>query len=160
MYFRTAGAIILNIAYGYELQGDDDPLVDLVDRAIVQFSLSTTPGAWLVDVLPFLKYIPAWVPGAGFKRTAKEWKNTIDDMAETPYNLTKEKVVAGTAHSSFLSNLLEGGKLSNDDVHNIKWSAASLYSGKCETSKDDGAFTEWELQVALILYVNLIIIIL
>jgi hypothetical protein len=128
--FRTAGAIILRITYGYELQGDDDPLVNLVDRAVSQFSLSTTPGTWLVDVLPFLKHIPAWVPGAGFKRTAKEWNDTLDDMVETPYKLTKRQMAAGTAHSSFLSNLLEGGKLSADDLHNIKWSAASLYSGK------------------------------
>jgi hypothetical protein len=138
--FRTAGAIILRIAYGYELQGDDDPLVKLVDRAILQFSLATTPGAWLVDVLPFLKHIPAWVPGAGFKRTAKEWNDALDDMVETPYNLTKRQMAAGTAHSSFLSNLLEGGKLSADDLHNIKWSAASLYSGKCDTSKRDHCY--------------------
>jgi hypothetical protein len=76
------------------LQGDSDPLVDLVDRAILQFSLSTTPGAWLVDVLPFLKYVPAWIPGAGFKRTAKEWNDTLAEMVETPYNFTKQQMAA------------------------------------------------------------------
>jgi hypothetical protein len=133
---RTAGAIILQIAYGYDLQGDSDPLVDLVDRAILQFSLSTTPGAWLVDVLPFLKYVPAWIPGAGFKRTAKEWNDTLAEMVETPYNFTKQQMAAGTAPSSFLSNLLEGRKLSTDEIFNIKWSAASLYSGKFSTLQD------------------------
>jgi len=53
---------------------------------------------------------------------------------ETPYKLTKRQMAAGTARSSFLSNLLEGGKLSADDLHNIKWSAASLYSGGADTT--------------------------
>ena len=140
---RTAGAIILQIAYGYELRGDDDAFVDLVDRAILQFSLSTTPGAWLVDVLPFLKHVPSWMPGAGFKRTAKEWKGTLEEMVDMPYNFTKQQMAAGTASSSFVSNLLEGRMPSADEVFNIKWSAASLYSGKLATLMMNN-FTESE----------------
>jgi hypothetical protein len=133
---RTAGAIILQIAYGYELQGDDDAFVDLVDRAVLTFSLSATPGAWLVDLLPFLKHLPAWMPGAGFRRTAKEWNDILREMVDMPYNFTKQQMAAGTAPSSFVSNLLEGRKLSTDEVFNIKWSAASLYSGKFATLND------------------------
>lgn len=133
---RTAGAIILQIAYGYELQGDDDAFVDLVDRAVLTFSLSATPGAWLVDLLPFLKHVPAWMPGAGFRRTAKEWNDILREMVDMPYNFTKQQMAAGTAPSSFVSNLLEGRKLSTDEVFNIKWSAASLYSGKFATLND------------------------
>jgi hypothetical protein len=133
---RTAGAIILQIAYGYELQGDDDAFVDLVDRAVLTFSLSATPGAWLVDLLPFLKHVPAWMPGAGFQRTAKEWNGILGEMVDMPYNFTKQQMAAGTAPSSFVSNLLEGRKLSTDEVFNIKWSAASLYSGEVATLND------------------------
>ena len=51
-----AGAIILKLAYGYTIEPrKEDPLVDLADEALIQFSLSTTPGAWLVDVMPFRK---------------------------------------------------------------------------------------------------------
>lgn len=113
---RAAGAIILKIAYGYELQGNKDALVDLVDRAVLTFSLSATPGAWLVDLLPFLKYVPAWMPGAGFKRTAKEWGAILEEMVDVPYNFTKQQMAAGTAPSSFVSNLLEGKKLSTNDI--------------------------------------------
>jgi hypothetical protein len=104
--------------------------VDLADRATEQFSLSTTPGAFLVDFMPFLKYVPAWVPGAGFKRTAKEWSNTLNEMVNMPHNFTKQQMAAGIASPSFTSNLLEGKTLSAEEEFNIKWSAASLYSGK------------------------------
>lgn len=130
---RTVGAIILRISHGYELQGDNDPFVDLANRATEQLSLSSSPGAFLVDVVPFLKYVPAWMPGAGFQRTAKEWSKTLEEMVEMPYNFTKEQMALGTAAPSFTSNLLDNNKLSEDEEFNIKWSAASLYSGKLRT---------------------------
>ena len=89
---RTVGAIILRISHGYELQGHNDPFVDLANRATEQLSLSSSPGAFLVDVVPFLKYVPAWMPGAGFQRTAKEWSKTLEEMVEMPYNFTKEQM--------------------------------------------------------------------
>jgi hypothetical protein len=103
--------------------------VDLADRATEQFSLSTTPGAFFVDVMPFLKHVPTWVPGAGFQRTAKEWSNTLNEMVDMPFNFTKQQMAAGIASPSFTSNLLEGKMLSAEEEFNIKWSAASLYSG-------------------------------
>jgi hypothetical protein len=54
---REAGAVILKIAYGYTIESHKtDPLIDLADEALVQFSLAGQPGAWLVDIFPFCKY--------------------------------------------------------------------------------------------------------
>lgn len=48
-----AGAIILKMAYGYTIDPHQrDPLVDIADRGLEQFSLSTVTGAWLVDTIP------------------------------------------------------------------------------------------------------------
>ena len=53
-----AGAIILKIAYGYTIEPHKpDPLVDLADEALIQFSLATSTGAWMVDVMPFRGYL-------------------------------------------------------------------------------------------------------
>jgi cytochrome P450 len=131
---RTAGAIILRISHGYELQGDNDPFVDLADKATEQFSLSTAPGAFLVDFMPFLKYVPAWVPGAGFQRIAKAWSDTLNEMVDMPYNFVKQQIAAGTAPPSFTANLLGNKMLSQEEEFNIKWSAASLYSGGADTT--------------------------
>jgi hypothetical protein len=53
-HIRTeAGAIILRIAYGYAIEAHkEDPLVKIADEVLLQFSLASVPGAWLVDVLP------------------------------------------------------------------------------------------------------------
>ncbi|OJA15899.1 hypothetical protein AZE42_09067, partial [Rhizopogon vesiculosus] len=65
---HTAGAVILRISYGYEVQEKNDPFVDLADRAVVIFSESSAPGAWMVNIIPSLAKVPEWFPGAGFKR--------------------------------------------------------------------------------------------
>lgn len=45
--------MILKLAYGYTIEPHgSDPLVDLADEALLQFSAAAVPGAWLVDTIP------------------------------------------------------------------------------------------------------------
>ncbi|KZS88921.1 cytochrome P450 [Sistotremastrum niveocremeum HHB9708] len=132
----TAGAIILLMSHGYTLAAHDDPFVKLADIATEQFSASTEPGAWLVDLMPSLKHIPTWFPLAGFRRTALKWRATLEEMAEKPYAMVKAQMAAGTAHPSFTRELLEdkGSSITAEENHTIKWAAASLYSGGADTT--------------------------
>lgn len=135
--FRSmAGAIILRVTYGYELQDVNgrDPLVDHADETVQQFSAATLPGAWLVDLIPILKHVPEWVPGAKFKKLSREWKACLNELADKPFAFTKKQMAEGIAPSSFVSNLLENeASLTADELHNIKWAAGSLYSGGADT---------------------------
>ncbi|KAG2156217.1 cytochrome P450 [Suillus clintonianus] len=131
---HTAGAIILRISYGYEVIENDDPFVEIADRALDQFSQCVAPSAFMVDNMPFLAKVPEWFPGAGFKRMAREWHKTLEDMAAAPYKLVQDQMAAGIAPKSFTSNLLEGRTLSAEEDHNVKWSAASLYAGGADTT--------------------------
>lgn len=98
---------------------------------MLQFSAAVTPGAFLVDVLPFLRHVPSWFPGAGFKRTAKEWRDCLTEVVEKPFAFTKQQMAAGTAPPSFVSDVLQDeASLSEEDLKNIKWTAASMYTGK------------------------------
>jgi len=131
---QTAGAIIMRIAYGYEVK-EKDPFLASVNRAVDQFSLSTAPGGFLVNLVPSLRYLPAWFPGAGFKHTAALWAKSLINMVEEPYQLVKQKMAAGTADPSFTSRLLEDSiPMTPEQEHDIKWSSASLYSGGADTS--------------------------
>lgn len=52
--YRQAAAIILKLAYGYSVvPHGDDPLVDLIGRAMGNFGAALVPGVWLVDFVPF-----------------------------------------------------------------------------------------------------------
>ncbi|KII86265.1 hypothetical protein PLICRDRAFT_164703 [Plicaturopsis crispa FD-325 SS-3] len=131
---HSAGAIILLVSYGYEVQEHHDPFVDLVERADSQFSECTTPGAFWVDVVPIFRYVPEWFPGAGFKRLAKEFRQTLHDMVERPFAFVKEQMDTGNAVPSYTHELLEKKGLTADEELAIKWSAASLYSGGGDTT--------------------------
>ncbi|KAG2148110.1 cytochrome P450 [Suillus clintonianus] len=131
---HTAGAIILRISHGYEVKESNDPFVDLAERAVDQLSRSTAPGAFMVDFMPFLAKAPEWFPGAGFKRLAREWHETLDEMVSAPHKFVKDQMAAGIAPKSFTSDLMEGRTLSVEDDHVVKWSAGTLYAGAADTT--------------------------
>ncbi|KAL1962244.1 hypothetical protein VTN77DRAFT_9900 [Rasamsonia byssochlamydoides] len=135
-HIRTeAGAVILKIAYGYTIeQHKRDPLVDHADEALARFSLAAVPGAWLVDIVPFLRYLPDWFPGTGFKRTARSWRRSVTNVTEKPYAFVKRQMANGRYEPSYVSQLLEQGDLDPEEEFVVKWSAMSLYTGGADTT--------------------------
>ncbi|KAI0057368.1 cytochrome P450 [Artomyces pyxidatus] len=132
---KTAGAMILDITYGYKIvEEGSDPLVDLADTALAQFSIATTTGAFLVDLLPWLKYVPSWMPGANFKRIAAKYKKTCDEIGEIPLAWVKEQMANGAARPSYASDLLKDKDISDERMYNIKWSAMSFYGAGADTT--------------------------
>ncbi|KAJ7157971.1 cytochrome P450 [Mycena crocata] len=132
---KTAAAMVLQLTYGYKIQeAGNDPFVDLADKGMSEFSKIMVPGAFLIDVLPILKYVPAWFPGAGFKRLAKRYGNSCDELAETPLAYVKDQMAQGQAASSYVADLLSEPDISDTRRFDIKWSAASFYSAGSDTT--------------------------
>ncbi|KAJ7228990.1 cytochrome P450 [Mycena pura] len=131
---KTAGAIILRISHGYDVKENNDPFVQLAEQATEQFSLSTAPGGFMVDLIPALRHVPTWFPFTGWRVKANAWAATLNQMVEQPYNFVKHQMATGVAPISFTSTLLEPKGLSAEEEFDIKWSSASLYSGGADTT--------------------------
>ncbi|KAJ5987004.1 hypothetical protein N7451_011369 [Penicillium sp. IBT 35674x] len=133
-----AGAIILKIAYGYTTDPHKlDPLVHMAGLALEHFAIAGTPGAWLVDMIPALKYVPSWFPGAGFKRKAQAWKKNLENTADIPYDFVKRQMESEKSKPSYLTNLFkaEGYPAAGSEEEIVaKWTAASLYTGGADTT--------------------------
>ncbi|KAK7961647.1 cytochrome P450 [Apiospora aurea] len=131
-----AGAIILKVAYGYEIEPyKEDPLVRLADDAMEQFSKAMIPGAWLVDMVPILRHFPEWLPGMSFKKTAREWKATLIDLVERPKGLVRKQMAEGRNETSVLSLAYEKSpNMSPEEEHVVKWASGALYAGGADTS--------------------------
>ena len=56
-FYSTTGAVLLHISYGYEVKENNDPFIDLAERALDIFSKATAPGAWMVDIIPSCKAV-------------------------------------------------------------------------------------------------------
>ncbi|KAF9015058.1 cytochrome P450 [Cyathus striatus] len=109
-----SGSIILWLVYGYKIQPENDYYVRLVDEAVRGLGQAVHAGSFLVDYLPFLKYIPAWVPGAGFQKLARKWAVASSNLKNDPFEIVKKSMEDGTAISSFVTDNLEKIKNSNE----------------------------------------------
>jgi hypothetical protein len=140
---KEAGAIILKIAYGYTVEPHgNDVLVDLADKVVHEFFLATAPGQWFVDLLPsckyssvtnliylivIVRYAPSWLPGAGWKSTARRMARNLAQTTEQPYEFVKKQLHDGCHQVSFLSQAIGNNKLDAETEHIHKWSASSMY---------------------------------
>ncbi|KAJ7108851.1 cytochrome P450 [Mycena crocata] len=134
---ENAAAVIMKIAYGYSVTRNDDHFVALAEEGMRVGSLGGAPGKWLVDSLPFLRFLPEWFPGAGFKIKAREWSRKLYAQSFEPHSWVKEQIAAGRAIPSFTSRLLQppdGGPIDAESEDNILWTAGALYSAGADTS--------------------------
>ncbi|KAJ7258207.1 cytochrome P450 [Mycena rebaudengoi] len=88
---HMAGASILSTVYGID-GTEAAEYIDIAEKAMHAFACAGNSGAYLVDSLPFLKYVPEFFPGAGFKRQAKEWHKSVSAMPVLPYKYVKDSL--------------------------------------------------------------------
>jgi hypothetical protein len=79
--------------YGHEIASDKDSFVESADRAITLMTNSMLPGVATVNALPFLRYLPSFVPGARFQHMAEECRKLTTEMLDLPFDLVKRKMV-------------------------------------------------------------------
>ncbi|KAF8507777.1 cytochrome P450 [Gautieria morchelliformis] len=134
---HSTGAIIMELVYAIKVRDKGDPYIETAEKAMSHLGTAAIPGAFLVDVLPLLKYVPEWFPGAGFRKTARQWREDITKMNVVPFEAVKKALDAGTANPSFTSSLLED--LTNNETARsdqeavIRGAGSSLYAAGSDT---------------------------
>lgn len=88
------GSLTLSLAFGIKTLDVDDPYINIAEKAVASISEASV-NAFLVDVIPILRYVPEWVPGAGFKRKAREWYQIQADFHNKPLQATLDEMVCG-----------------------------------------------------------------
>ncbi|KAK1220886.1 hypothetical protein PQX77_016321, partial [Marasmius sp. AFHP31] len=102
-----AGSIVLDIAYGYKLQEDNDPYVRLARDASEGMKQTAVPAAFLMEYLPWMRLIPEWLPGGSFKAKARVWAKYSDDLVKRPWEWLIDSRAKGTAELSFANRCIE-----------------------------------------------------
>ncbi|KAH9834659.1 cytochrome P450 [Rhodofomes roseus] len=135
---KYAVAIIMGLGYGISISSMDDEFIQHVDHAVESVFQSGGPAALLVDFFPILKYLPAWMPGAGFKRLARQVQGSIRDMEYIPLRRVQKAMAAGTVKPSIASSILEetmkDGRLSVADEREIASALGALYAAGTDTT--------------------------
>lgn len=84
----------MKIAYGWTVTGDDDELLKIIAEGIEIFTATSQPGRWLVETIPWLRFVPSWFPGAEFKRKAAHNRERMRRIDVIPFKWTKEQIVS------------------------------------------------------------------
>ncbi|KAF8799114.1 cytochrome P450 [Phlegmacium glaucopus] len=134
---HTIGGMALSMSYGIEIKQTNDSFIDLAEAAMISVGLAARVGAFLVDVIPILKYVPEFMPGAGFQKQARIWRKLQEDFRERPFSASIEAMASGRARPSFTSVALGDVDESLDIDHQrevIKDTAGLVFAGGSDTT--------------------------
>lgn len=101
------GGLSTSMTYGLPVQRQRDPLILFAEKALGGSAAAASPGRFFVNIIPWLRYIPDWMPGAGFKRLGKEMMKELVQLREKPYQDALRLIDNGTSPLSFVSESLE-----------------------------------------------------
>ncbi|EIM81797.1 cytochrome P450 [Stereum hirsutum FP-91666 SS1] len=122
-----AERIILSVTYGLPIDVADNEYVTQAEETMHIISDAMVPGAFLCDLLPWMKWLPSWVP---FQREAAHGRAMIEHLVTKPFEHVKQDMSQGAAAPSLTQDLLA---LSDDNAQlfesRVKWATGSMYGG-------------------------------
>ncbi|TDL26384.1 cytochrome P450 [Rickenella mellea] len=136
----TAGRVIMSITYGLPVHTSDDVYITEAESVMKMIGMATVPGAFLVDLVPKLKYLPSWLPFNTVHKTGADGRNRIYRMISRPFDHVKRELDNGIALPSFTSDSLQeyfdshGSEVDADTDHVIRWAAGAMYGAGGEST--------------------------
>ena len=85
----------MRMSYGFDDKEKNKELIHDAETLMSAFAGAALPGRYLVNNFPFLRYVPSWFPGAGWKRFCKyiatvNQKVLYDSFEDVKRNLVRE----------------------------------------------------------------------
>ena len=140
------------MTYSINVQPNNDPYMKIAEEALKVNGELLIPGAFLVDIIPILKYVPVWFPGANFQRKAVVMRKHAALIRNKTFAATEELLVCDSSDSnlirripcshwqassdydpSFVTEVLlkeiQYSETPNEDVNLLKDVAAQAYMG-------------------------------
>ena len=120
--------MIVEAVYGHRITSLEDPYVTLMDRAMEATTAGTVSGS-ILDILPVceysvcshadvlctqpnsVKYVPPWMPGAGFMREALHARALVREAHQVPYQMCRERAVSRVSSAAQSSSENQDNRL-------------------------------------------------
>ncbi|CAA7263056.1 unnamed protein product [Cyclocybe aegerita] len=100
-------SITMDMMYGYQVKNLDDPAIDAATRtAEIGDPLFMTSGS-MINIIPVLARVPAWVPGAISQKLATQARYWTGKMKDIPVDDVKRQMAAGIDSPSLLTQFME-----------------------------------------------------
>ncbi|KIJ57218.1 hypothetical protein M422DRAFT_148860 [Sphaerobolus stellatus SS14] len=133
---HASANLILGITYGYTVQSGHDPVIAVAEEVMVKVNEGVNP-KYLVNLLPILKYVPTWFPGAGWKRFAQlETRPLVHRLLKEPFDAALKKIASGKGTACIVQQAL-ADRSEDDDPgmeDDIREMAATMYVAGSDTT--------------------------
>ncbi|KAG1884198.1 cytochrome P450, partial [Suillus subluteus] len=98
-HFATfTSSIGMSTIYDYQPGARDDPLVQIIENAlIVSRDMITPERAVLLEAFPFLLKLPDWCWGSSIKRDARASTSRMREMTDVPFRYTQQHMADSSA---------------------------------------------------------------
>lgn len=83
----------MRVSYGSGDREYPKHLVHQADSFLRKFLFNIQPGRLLVDVFPSLRFVPSWLPGAGWKHTLGHISLMKETVTREPFEQSKKRLV-------------------------------------------------------------------
>lgn len=102
MYNSSMASSILSIVYDIDLDTmHDDKYFDMFEYIAEVGDNISVPGRFPVEGLPWLRYLPSWFPGGGFKTYAAGASDNIARTIQHFFDIAKKSIVSIRIRNSF-----------------------------------------------------------
>ena len=85
--------------YSINIRPYNDPHIKIAEEAVAAIVELLIPGAFFVDIIPILKYLPEWFPGAKFQSKAAMMRKHAVRIRNTTFAVTEELIVCDSLPS-------------------------------------------------------------
>lgn len=85
--------VMLNTTFARgSLPSIDDPLIARINQAGDHQFTAQIQGRFWVDHMPFLKFLPSWLPGMSWKAQGLSWREEVDQLYTELWDEAKDRV--------------------------------------------------------------------
>ena len=91
-------ATVLKVGFGIDVEDEENEIIRTVDLALEGAGEAFVPGRFFVDLIPPLRHIPSWFPGAGFQKQFAVWRDAAYLLKDLPFE--KRNTAYVSAHAA------------------------------------------------------------
>ncbi|KAF8602797.1 cytochrome P450 [Ceratobasidium sp. AG-I] len=142
-WYFAVGSGLIYAAYGYSPESPEDKWLRAAQMATEHVARAAQPTAFIVNFIPVLRYLPEWLPGMGWKKTIRGWREHKEYTTSAPYMWTKEQMRTGSAVPSIVQKILSGFTNSTPNAEedlDIELLASTIFGGGTDTTAASGMY--------------------
>ncbi|CCA72716.1 related to O-methylsterigmatocystin oxidoreductase [Serendipita indica DSM 11827] len=88
---KCTAIAMIELAYGQKMVEENGEQMLKQNHEAMNMLFLGFQRIWMVNFFPWLRYVPSWMPGAGFKQIAKETREMVQAIRSGPFNTAVQR---------------------------------------------------------------------